>query len=959
MLTVTTKDNANNTSVATTRNFTVAVIDNVGPTINITAPTEAQSFTTAGSNTVVANWGITDTAQSGVTASGVDATQTTCVLTTGATTVFTGACLGNTKTFNALNNGNYVLTVSAKDNAANTNSAVRNFSVNLVTDPVPETTITTYGAATSPSSGSLTVVATTDAGSAIQYSVDGGTNWTNCAFVVATKTGTCTVPLSSFAAAAANGVTANYKIRATNGTGPDASPENGYSWVDDRGLKGLATVSAVANASTTAMGVTPTTAGAHPDINAVVDLQGAEDARSITVTLPDGLMGSLAAVPKANRCTVKQGVQGNCPDTAEIASGTGTGVSVKYGALNGATDVIGKVYMVDPDSPAADEPAFPDIDAQYAAGGAVEITSPSHPDLGRITVLGFLKVIDNGRALQLIVKDLPRSTNLAPESATWVPAAARAFHAYHIDATVNGAKGYVPPASVTATNKSRPLVTNPHYCGAVWAARPTMKFFVADAVSWDAHAITDGNAAPGLAGKVSAPYNITSPCITTQAFNPQILSATLTNPVKGATTGINANGTLGEEADANNANKPISTVTYASTQLPPYVGVSTPSVGANTDQCTVDTFVGLPPQEVFDTSIDRDPGVPGIQPACPPQAVVGTAYVDSPLVDTQLVGDIYYVVGSPIPNIGVKIAPNVQDPRWRAYNDAHGGSSVGNPYKQFPNPQGIDIGIVGKTSVPDYIGNEWFKQVNVDDGQRYWHLGNCVADVNTGQTCNDAIKVTITSLADVPITNLNLSIGDRPAAWRPKDGGGTLDQNPLVIAGCSDPTFPTTESNGTRIGPPLVTKFTPYSKQTLQLNTQTGIQTTINKNFQAITGCSSAVVPVEGELVDEDAPVVTIAAPTNGQTIASHTLNASWSIADTNSSNGATPSGVDDTLTTCELTGPTGTIPLPVDSGSCPGNAKTYTGLANGSYTLKIVAKDKTANSTGNTYIRSFTIAGP
>jgi hypothetical protein len=68
---------------------------------------------------------------------------------------------------------------------------------------------------------------------------------------------------------------------------------------------------------------------------------------------------------------------------------------------------------------------------------------------------------------------------------------------------------------------------------------------------------------------------------------------------------------------------------------------------------------------------------------------------------------------------------------------------------------------------------------------------------------------------------------------------------------------------------------------------------------------------------------------------------------------------VDDTLTTCELTGPTGTIPLPVDSGSCPGNAKTYTGLANGSYTLKIVAKDKTANSTGNTYIRSFTIAGP
>jgi hypothetical protein len=213
--------------------------------------------------------------------------------------------------------------------------------------------------------------------------------------------------------------------------------------------------------------------------------------------------------------------------------------------------------------------------------------------------------------------------------------------------------------------------------------------------------------------------------------------------------------------------------------------------------------------------------------------------------------------------------------------------------------------------------------------------------------------VTITSLADVPIVNLNLQLGDRPTAWRPKVGGGTLDQNPLVVAGCTDPTFPTTESNGTRIGPPLVTKFTPYSKQTIQLNTATAIQTTINKNFQAITGCSAGVVPVEGALVDEDAPVVTITAPTSGQTIASHTVNATWSIADTVSSNGATPSGVDDTLTTCSLVGPTGS------SGTCSGNAKTFTGLANGSYTLTVTAKDRSANSSANTYQRTFTVAGP
>jgi hypothetical protein len=944
-------DAAGNVGTATTRVFTVAVVDNVGPTVNITAPTEGQILTV---NSAAASWTSSDTAQPGVTASGVNDAATTCLLT-GPTPTASGPCTGGAKTFTGLANGSYQLSVTVRDAANNPTTALRNFSVNVVAVPNPDTTITTFGASSAPSSGSLTVVASTDVGAGIQYSVNGGTSWVDCAFVAATKVGTCTIPLSTFTSPG----TANYKVRATasGGTVFDPSPDNGYTWVDSRPVKGTATVAAVANASTTAMGLAPDAPGGHPDVSTTVNLEGNEDARTVTIQLADGLMGSLAAVPKANRCTVKQGLQGTCPTTAEIASGTGTGVSVKYGALSGVGDVTGKVYMVDPDSPAADEAAgFPDIAAAYAAGGAVEITSPSHPDLGRIVVMGTLKVIDNGRALVIEVKDLPRVTNLAPETtpASWVPAAARGFHATQIVATVDGDKGYVPQASVTATNKSRPLITNPHYCGAPWAVRPTMKYIQGTAVTWTGTAITDGNTATGFAGKVSALYNTAAtPCVTGQAFNPQILTASLSNPVKGETTGITANGTLGEEADAINANKPISTVTYASTQLPPYVGVSTPSVGANLDQCTVDTFVGTAPQEVFDTSIDRDPDTAGLQPACPPQAIVGTAYVDSPLVDTQLVGDIYYVVGSPIPNIGVKIAPNVQDPRWRAYSDAHGGDNTANPYKQFPNPQGIDIGIVGRTSVPDYNGNEWFKQINVDDGQRYWHLGNCVADVNTGQTCNDAIKVTITSLADVPIVNLNLQLGDRPTAWRPKVGGGTLDQNPLVVAGCTDPTFPTTESNGTRIGPPLVTKFTPYSKQTIQLNTATAIQTTINKNFQAITGCSAGVVPVEGALVDEDAPVVTITAPTSGQTIASHTVNATWSIADTVSSNGATPSGVDDTLTTCSLVGPTGS------SGTCSGNAKTFTGLANGSYTLTVTAKDRSANSSANTYQRTFTVAGP
>jgi hypothetical protein len=387
-----------------------------------------------------------------------------------------------------------------------------------------------------------------------------------------------------------------------------------------------------------------------------------------------------------------------------------------------------------------------------------------------------------------------------------------------------------------------------------------MKWVIGTAVTWNGTNISDGRTTPTVpaaaVGKVSSLYNTTlqSACMTNQAWNPQITNLSLTNPTAGSTTGLKADGLLGEEKD--NGNKPISTAAYAFTQLPPFVGINANAFGAGLDQCAVETFVNPAGSggERFDITVDRDPAVPGIQPACPPQAIMGTAYVDSPLIDTQLIGDIYFVIGSPIPNIGVRIAPDVEDPRWRAANEAGGA----NPYKRFPNPQGVNVGIVGRTGVDNYIGNEWYPKVggiDPDTGDPLpttWHFGDCVP--GGGQTCNAGVMLTISSLADVPISNLKLDIGDRKPAWRPRnDASGNLEQNSLVVSGCADPTFPWTEldasSNPVRIGPPLNLNISPWGKVVNSLGiADLPIQTNLSRKFQPIQGCPPGAVHQEGDL---------------------------------------------------------------------------------------------------------------
>jgi hypothetical protein len=153
-LTVTVRDNAGNIATPVTRNFSVAVVDNVGPSINITQPTEGQ---TLASGTVVANWILTDQAQVGVTPVGVDDSQTTCVLTSGATTIVpSGPCTGLTKTFTGLANANYTLSITAKDTLGNSTTTPRNFTVGQVDNQGPTINITNPTAGQTITTNSIT-----------------------------------------------------------------------------------------------------------------------------------------------------------------------------------------------------------------------------------------------------------------------------------------------------------------------------------------------------------------------------------------------------------------------------------------------------------------------------------------------------------------------------------------------------------------------------------------------------------------------------------------------------------------------------------------------------------------------------------------------------------------------------------------------------------------------------------
>ncbi|MGB1583398.1 MAG: hypothetical protein ACPHCI_06380 [Solirubrobacterales bacterium] len=113
------------------------------------------------------------------------------------------------------------------------------------------------------------------------------------------------------------------------------------------------------------------------------------------------------------------------------------------------------------------------------------------------------------------------------------------------------------------------------------------------------------------------------------SFNPQI-NQTLTSPVAGTETGVEATVTL-DEGD--------SAIQGLYVSEPPSLAPNFPSFGTAADQCPAAAAPG--PASIFDPTV------------CPSQSKVGTMSIDTPLLPNNLDGEVFLINKSPIPWLGV------------------------------------------------------------------------------------------------------------------------------------------------------------------------------------------------------------------------------------------------------------------------------------------------------------------
>jgi hypothetical protein len=637
-LTVTAKDNAGNTSVATTRAFSVAVpVDTVPPTINITAPTAAQVLAT---NSAAATWTITD---GGTPTSGVNDALTTCALA-GPTATASALCPGGAKTFSGLANGSYTLTVSATDNASNTATATRAFSVNVVAIVPPVLTVSQF-AAPSANATSLSQAANkavfTATNSPTSFSCRSGFG-SGASAVGSQAFAPCTSPWSpTIPAGITSGTNIDYQIKATN-AGGDSNIVKGFSWYDTRGFTAIPSV-------------TPSTtqAGAHPDVTANLTVQGFDDAKTVDVAFPDGLMGSLAAIPQANRCTLDQATAGNCPASALIATGSGHVTSATDGTVAvGAPFSNGTANLYLIDAKPASGTAIP---SQYAAGVALQVKGVNGTVTGAqgdVNAQGFLSIGDNGRNIKLHIDNIPRQTLTG-----------HAFHVQDVSLTIAGTPAGAPV----------PLTTNPHYCGTFNANRHSPGSAAFTDQWGNAFAAVPGVVANSFWGsgvsyqgdttpEIQASYIVTG-CATVP-FSPSI-TASISSTAAATPTTLNA--TLAFTTD----NSPMR---QALVRLPGFVAPNLAAFGdVNLDQCpTTDiTFTA----GAFGTGAASYSQFSPI--ACPASSIVGKAILTTPLLPGTVTADVYQVNKAPVPNIGIYVDPN-----------------------KYGNPQGVTIGLFGTTTTP-------------------------------------------------------------------------------------------------------------------------------------------------------------------------------------------------------------------------------------------------------------------
>jgi hypothetical protein len=370
------------------------------------------------------------------------------------------------------------------------------------------------------------------------------------------------------------------------------------------------------------------------------------------------------------------------------------------------------------------------VPADSAAAVALDLLAPNN--LGRIRAIGYVKVpkTDGSRAVTISVPSIPNSTIASTTPETRL--SALRFHARSVTVTVIGSTGG------TTGNPGASLVTNPHYCGSVFTnaswARPNQKRFIGSGVGYNGSTVS----------AVTADYNITTGC-NSAAFAPTLSLQTVDQagaPLTTAATGVRMLADFQLPAEA--AGVPNATIGRAVAILPPQISPRYSSFGASSDRCPVASVVRpFPPPSYegyqwFDPiSTSTGANLCTNTAARAANSRIGSAIITTPLTEQPLKANIYFVDAAPIPYIGVWVDPSISP----------------------TNPKGISAGIFGTTSTEPYPGP------------------------NGGTS----LVLTLNSIPDLPVTRLQLDIGNVAGRVSPSTGN-TLGAPILDMAAETDPT---------------------------------------------------------------------------------------------------------------------------------------------------------------------------
>ncbi len=478
----------------------------------------------------------------------------------------------------------------------------------------------------SPTSPAAVVTFTGTGATGFECRVDSD-NYTGC-------TSPWTIPTSGLAGPAEH----SYDVRAVNGSTSDATPIRGFFWKDDRNFDATGTATAVAN-SLEPTAADANDAGAHPDVVVTLNGTGWDDIVSADVIGPDGMTGSLKAVPVAKRCTKAYlDTNGDCQAAAQVL---GTATATVTSVTDGTITATGDIYLMDPAG----------LDATDAAGVVAiwrDIPGTVTPNLGNVVARGSMRVNDQGRNLRVVLNNMPQQTSTGNR-----------FHLRSGSLTLRG--DIRPTMSDPIDETNPPLLTNQHTCASLGMSRPRYSKFYGTGGGYGGSTITSVD-------PVEMDYPVDN--CTALPFSPTA-NYTIANHKASPDTGNIEAGQVDIDMSLPYDN---STVKSVSTDLAPWLAVNLDAFGASSDMCSpvlaknASPGTTAPAYYYFDYENANDP--------CPSVAKVGTAEITTPLFDGAIHGDIWLIDKMPVPWLGIRIDPSV------------------NP----ANPRGVKIGMIVVTN---------------------------------------------------------------------------------------------------------------------------------------------------------------------------------------------------------------------------------------------------------------------